>query len=356
MAEINLARGQFASEVDTTWTQESYLLGKVSTKYENIAGSVKSFTVLSPLTVPLVDYTRSGDSRFGKMSEVEDEIQTLEMSKDRSFTKSLDRGNQSDQMHLKSAGAFAKQQMMEQVIPEQDEWGFKRFAFEAGTSLVQAQVDKNNIMGFVLVGRAAMNNAKVPLENRYMYIGTTNCNFVRLSPQFQALDGIGSKVVEKGLIGMLYNFKVIEMPDEYLPTGVQFLLMHKDAGIMPKKIQMLRILTEQKGIDGSVVEGRFYYDAFVLAKKAGGIFTSVLTANKVATPVITPTGASHAVGAVSGVTFKYTLDGSDPRYSATAVTYTGEVTLTDGQTIIVAGFADADNKCISNTATATYTA
>lgn len=352
----NLATGQFAQQVEVQWTKESYLMGKVSSQYENLLDSVKSITILSPLTVPLVDYTRSGDARFGTMTEVQDDIQTLEMSQDKSFTKSLDRGNMSDQKFAIQAGAYLKQQMEERVIPSQDQWALKKFAFYAGTSAVQAAASASNIIGFVLAGRAALNNALTPMENRYMYIGTTISNFVRTAAAFQTLDAVGSPLLEKGIIGMLYGFKVVELPDAYLPTGVQFVLMHKDSGLMPKKIKTLRALTDQKGVDGFVMEGRFYYDAFVLAKKAGGIFTSVLTANKVATPVITPTGASHAVGAVSGVTFKYTLDGSDPRFSATAVTYSGAVTLTDGQTILVAGFANAYDKCVSDVATATYTA
>ena len=353
---LNLAKGQFANDVEVAWTNESYLMGKVSNKYENLLDSVKSITIMSPLTVPLVDYTRSGDARFGTMTEVEDDIQTLEMSQDRSFTKSLDRGNMSDQKYLKSVGAFIKQQMSERVIPEQDKWALKKFSFKAGSSVVQAQVTKDNIQGFLLVARAVLVNAFVPEDNRFLYIGTTNANFIRLSPVYQAIDSLATPTTLKGVIGKIYGFMVVELPDAWLPTGVQFLVMHKDSGIMPKKIKTLRGLDNQKGVDGYVIEGRFYYDAFVLAKKAGGIFASVLTANKVDAPVITPTLASHAVGAVTGVVFLYTLDGSDPRYSATAVTYSGAVTLTGGQTINVAGYRSADDKCWSDVVSATYTA
>lgn len=351
---LNLAKGQFANEVEVAWTNESYLMGKVSNKYENLLDSVKSITIMSPLTVPLVDYTRSGDARFGTMTEVEDDIQTLEMTQDKSFTKSMDRGNLSDQKYLKSVGAFIKQQMSERVIPEQDKWALKKFSFKAGTSKVHAAVSASNILGFVLEARAVLTNAFVPEDNRYLYIGTTNANFIRTANVFNVIDSLANPTVLKGVIGRLYGFMIVEVPDTWLPTGVQFLVMHKDSGLMPKKIKTLRGLDNQKGVDGYVIEGRFYYDAFVLAKKAGGIFASVLTANKVAAPVITPTAASHAVGAVTGVVFLYTLDGSDPRYSATAVTYSGAVTLTSGQTINVAGYRSADDKCWSDVVSATY--
>lgn len=351
---LNLAKGQFANDVEVAWTNESYLMGKVSNKYENLLDSVKSITIMSPLTVPLVDYTRSGDARFGTMTEVEDDIQTLEMTQDKSFTKSMDRGNLSDQKYLKSVGAFIRQQMSERVIPEQDKWALKKFSFQAGTSKVHAAVSASNILGFVLEARAVLTNAFVPEDNRYLYIGTTNSNFIRTSNVFNVIDSLANPNVLKGVIGGLYGFNIVEVPDTWLPTGVQFLVMHKDSGLMPKKIKTLRGLDNQKGVDGYVIEGRFYYDAFVLAKKVGGIFASVLTANKIAIPVITPTGASHAVTADTGVVFFYTLDGSDPRYSATAIQYSGAVTLTSGQTIRVVGKRSADDKCWSDVASATY--
>ena len=52
--------------------------------------------------------------------------------------------------------------------------------------------------------------------------------------------------------------------------------------------------------------------------------------------------SSHAVSitAVSGVTFKYTVDGTNPRYSTTAQVYSSPVTLTAGQTMRAIGTKD----------------
>ena len=90
---------------------------------------------------------------------------------------------------------------------------------------------------------------------------------------------------------------------------------------------------EQKTIDGNVLEGRNYFDAFVLGAKAGGVYAAVDGSKVLAAPKITVSSGSAAITAVSGVTFKYTLDGSDPRYSKSAKLYTAAVTLEAGQTI-----------------------
>ena len=60
----------------------------------------------------------------------------------------------------------------------------------------------------------------------------------------------------------------------------------------------------------NLLEGRQYYDCFVFGAKADGVYVEVNTAASAATGAITPTG---------GATVKYTTDGSDPRYSMTAV-------------------------------------
>lgn len=356
MAEINLA-SKYSPMIDKVMTAKSFVKGKCSTDYD-FAG-VKTITIYAPKTVPLVDYSRTGTQRFGELADMKDEIQEISMRRDRSWTFGIDKANNSDQLDIKKSGEALQMQLDEQVIPEQDAWALQEWAFNAGKSIVESALTKSTIITSIGDASAWLDNNKFPASNRFLYVGATNYNKIRLSDEILAVDPMAVKSLGQGVQGILFDAFVTKVPDSYLPTGVQYILMHKEAGIAPDKLKTLRILTEVQGYDGVVLEGHHYYDAFVKAKKANGIYVSVLTANKVATPVITPTGASHAVGAVAGVTFKYTLDGSDPRYSATASVYSGAVTLTDGQTINVAGFALTDSistKCVSDVATATYTA
>ena len=91
----------------------------------------------------------------------------------------------------------------------------------------------------------------------------------------------------------------------------------KDAILLPHKIQTRRILTDVQGIDGSVLEGRDYYDAFVLGARANGVVVDHATGTLVKNATPTQSSGTFAC-TTAGVTFKYTADGSDPRYSATA--------------------------------------
>ena len=201
MGTINLATGQYAKETERIWTVGSFFAGKVSNKYRTDLMNAKSITILSPASTPLVPYTANGDNRYGTRTEVFDEIQTLTMSKDEAWTKTIDRSRFYDQRGLVNVAEYLVQQKEEVEIPAYDKWALKQFTLNAGASVVQAQVTKDNILGFILLARTAM--MKVPVTNRYLYASSTNCNFIRESAPFQTVEQLAVKNIEKGVIGIV---------------------------------------------------------------------------------------------------------------------------------------------------------
>lgn len=349
---INLA-SKYESQILTKWTKESFLAGKFADKYSFVG--VRSINIFTPQTVDLSTYDRTAQSnRFGTPVEMQDTIQELTLSQEPSFAITIDKGNNEDQLNIKGAGEMMSLQLKEKVVPFTDKYALGIIAKHAGKSAVIASPTKTTIVGLLADGLTVLDNSEVPEDMRMVFIGATNYNKLRLADEFVAIDPLGNVSVGRGVVGSFMGAEVIKVPDSFMPTGVQFLIAHRDSAIIPMKLKTLRILTDVAGLDGALLEGRQYFDAFVLGQKANGLYAGVLTANKVADPVITPTGASHAVGAVSGVTFHYTLDGTDPRFSKSAVVYSGAVTLADGETIKVVGMADG--KCDSDIVEATYTA
>ena len=55
-------------------------------------------------TVPLNNYTRKGTSRYGTPDELQDDVDTYQLKTDKSFTYTIDKGNQQDQFNIKDAG------------------------------------------------------------------------------------------------------------------------------------------------------------------------------------------------------------------------------------------------------------
>ena len=313
---INLA-SKYAKSISARFQKESYLAGNTCEDFD-FAG-VRSISIYTPLTVDLNDYDRTATAnRFGTPVEMQDTIQEIELSQDKGFSITIDRGNNEDQMNVKGAAKMLKLQLKEKVVPFMDQYALKRFTHLAGTVAGIDAPTKSTIVSAILDGAAVLDNAMVPDADRILYIPTTYYNMLRQSSEFLAADIMAQKALEKGLVGMVADMRVIKVPDKYLPEGVYFLITHKSSVLAPNKIKTARVLTNVMGIDGNVLEGRNYFDAFVLASKCDGVYAAVAGDKVCAAPVITSAGAISST--TPGAVLYYTTDGTDPRYSKTVKT------------------------------------
>ena len=327
---VNLA-GKYSNKIAEKFTKESYVAGNASMEYY-FAG-VKSISIYTPQTVDLNDYKRSGENRFGTPVEMQDTVQEVELSQDKGFSITIDKGNNVDQMNTKGAAKMLNAQIKEQVVPYMDKYTLRRWAEQAGTIAGTDAPTKETIVEKIFEGAKVLDNELVPDQERVLYIPTTYYNMLRLSKEFLAVDTLAEKALAKGYVGMIADMQAIKVPDVYFPEGVYFLITFKGSVINPNKIKTMRVLNDVAGIDGNVLEGRNYFDAFVLGAKAGGVYAAVDTAKVLAAPKIAIASNAATITAVSGVTFKYTVDGTDPRYSKSVKTYTAAVSLESGQTI-----------------------
>jgi DNA-binding protein YbaB len=320
---INLAK-KYESQILTKWQAESFLAGKVNDKY-SFAG-VRSITIYSPVTVDLSDYSRTATAnRFGTPVEMQDTIQELTLSQDKSFSITIDKGNNADQLNIKGAGEMLALQIKEKMVPHQDKYAILAFVQNGGKSVAISAPAVGTIVTLLANGLTELDNQMVPDDGRFIYLGATNYNMLRLSTEFLAVDPMAEKSLGRGIVGSFMNAMVVKVPDSYMPAGVPFFIMHRDSGVYPMKLKTLRVLSDVAGIDGSVLEGRNYFDAFVLGQKAVGIYVAHVsgTLAKYATPTTSYAGSGATVtltnGAIpTGSTCYFTTDGSDPRYSATA--------------------------------------
>lgn len=315
---VNLA-SKYSGKIIEKFTKESFTLGRASTDYD--WAGVRSITVYTPITVDLNDYNRAATSdRFGTTVEMQDEIQEMELTKDKSFSISIDRGNNIDQMNTKGAARMLNLQISEKVVPYMDDYIIERWIRKAGTIAGVSAPTKSTIVTLIKTGASALDNALVPDENRTVFIPVTYFDMLALSDEFQKVEPMLGQALQKGYKGTIFGMDVVKVPDSYFPTNAYFLIAHKSALLAPNKIKMMRILDNVKGIDGNVLEGRNYFDAFVKGARSAGVYAAVLSTAVAGAPVITAAGG--AITEAAATTIYYTTDGSDPRYSKTRATIT----------------------------------
>lgn len=280
--------------------------------------SIKVYSLMNPT---LNDYVASGTNRFGTPSEVEDSVTVYALEKKRSFSATFDVTNVQDQGFIKKAVNYLKQVWDEVYIPEIDVYRLKRWANGAGQSkLDAAALTKTTVVEALLEAQAALDNAGVPHENRYIFAKSSVITKYKLADEFKTADGIMTKYVIKSQKGEVDGSPLISVPDSKMPAGVNFIVKYKKASADPMKLKMLRANDDAPGIAGTLMEGLCRYDSFVLANKADGIY--VHAASGICTvPTIQIASNQATLTAGSGETIKFTTDGTNPKTSATAQTY-----------------------------------
>lgn len=234
---------------------------------------VQTVNVYSVATTAMNDYTRSGANRYGTPAELQDTKQAMTLTRDRAFTQTIDRGNDVDQMGIKSAARALRRQLDEVVIPELDIYRIAVVAAAAGAT-DDTPATAQNAYKLFLAGQESMGNAKVPPTGRIATMSYGYYNLLKLDPAFIKQGDMSQEMLRAGVMGMVDGVPLIPVPASYLPAGQQFLLWHPQAACAPVKLSELHIHVDPPGISGVLLEGRFYYDCFVLQNKVAAIYSS----------------------------------------------------------------------------------
>lgn len=349
---------KYASQIDERFSREAMSAAAVNNDYDFVG--VQTVKVYSVPTSEMHDYNRSGTNRYGTPEELGNSVQEMTMTQDRSFTFSIDRGNFSDTQMANSAGAALQRQLREVVIPEIDTYRFKKICDNAGTSVTGA-ISKTNAYDAFLDGTTALVDKKVPLAGAVAYVSSGFYKLIKLDNSFVKQGDLAQKIALKGQVGTIDGIPLIVLPKSYMPTGVEFFITNKIATTAPVKLSEYKIHDNPPGINGWLVEGRVYHDAFVLDNKKNAIYVHksanpTLGALTVKSEAGTSAGKSKITvtpAAESGNKLVYKTAAS----SAPAVTYNkdlsrwtelqneSEIELTNGHKITVAEIT-ADGKAV----------
>ncbi|NDO19938.1 N4-gp56 family major capsid protein [Lachnospiraceae bacterium MD329] len=265
---INYA-SKYAANIDERFTKEAMSTGAVNNDYEFVG--VKTVNVYSVPTAQMHDYKRTGAGRYGEPEELENSVQELTMTQDRSFTFTIDRGNYNDTQMSNAAGAALQRQLREVVIPEIDTYRFEKICTNAGTTATGA-ITKENAYDAFLDGTTALVDNKVPLSGAVAYVSSTFYKLIKLDPSFVKQGDLAQGITLKGQIGTVDGIPIIVLPKSYMPEGVEFFIINKIATTAPVKLSEYKIHDNPPGINGWLVEGRVYHDAFVLENKKKAIY------------------------------------------------------------------------------------
>ena len=268
MGVINYA-DKYSNILDEKFKVESKSDIAVNQDYDFVGA--KTVKIQSVNTVELSNYTRSGSNRYGTPNELDNAIQEMTMSQDKSFTFTIDKMNEDETNGALNAGKALNRQIRERVIPAVDAYRFGVMANNAGHKETLT-LSASNVYGAIVDATSYLDDREVPMDGRILVVTSATYGLMKKSKDIVMETEVGMDMKVKGVIGSLDGMTIVKVPSNRLPEGFQFLITHRIATTAPVKLAEYKIHTDAPGISGSLVEGRVYYDAFVLNNKKDAIY------------------------------------------------------------------------------------
>ena len=186
------------------------------------------------------------------------------MSQDKSFTFTVDKGNSEDDPAL-NAGKALSRQIDQVIVPTVDRY---RLAVMVGGAEHRAYgaPSKTNAYEKILDVNQMLDDCSVPTAGRAIMVSGDFYKLLKLDSSFVRNSELGQTMLITGQIGEVDGMPVIKDSGR-LPKGVSFGIFHPSATTAPHKLAEYKTHIDPPGISGVLVEGRDYYDAFVLKNK-----------------------------------------------------------------------------------------
>lgn len=262
--------------VDEMFAQESKK--KLLTNQDFDWDGAHTVKVYKISTAGMNDYSRnSGMNRYGTPLDLNATTETMTLKKDRSFTFVIDKMDEDETGEaLEAAGALARQ-IREVVIPEVDTYVYAVMCEKAGTKPEAIALTSDNIYDEIVKASTALDNALVPETGRVLTVTPDTYLLMKKCKDITMETEIGNDMRIKGVIANIDGAVTIKIAASRLPEGFGFMLAHPCATVAPTKLEDYNTHVNPPGINGTLVEGRIVYDAFVLENKAKAIYYQAIT-------------------------------------------------------------------------------
>lgn len=265
----------FRPYVDELFTKESDV-SLITNQNFNWSGA-HAVKVYKISTSAMTDYNRDGAasdnwSRYGAVASLDATTEEMTLTQDRSFTFAIDKMDAEETLLQLSAASALARQIREVVIPEIDAYIYGKICDNAGTTPTAKAITKDNIFDMIVDANNALDDFDVPATQRVLIVTPTVYAQMKRSKDIVMETDIGADMRLKGVISNIDGASVIRVPEKRLPENFGFLLVHPSATVAPRKLEDYKVHNDPPGLSGSLVEGRLYYDAFVLENKIGAIY------------------------------------------------------------------------------------
>lgn len=212
----------------------------------------------------------AGSNRYGNPTEVEDTQQTWTLSRDRAWTKTIDKKNFQDTMMIRKPGKYLAQATKNVLVPEMDTYILQTIAttgalYDRDDIVADAATSSSNAWTNFTTINADITDREMPEEGRVAGMTASYYNFLKQGGFVLDSDS-AYRDRKSGNLGTVDGVEVVIIPSSRMPAtsgAIDLLITHPFATVAPEKLVDYTLHNNPPGISGNLLEYRHRYDAFV---------------------------------------------------------------------------------------------
>lgn len=234
--------------------------------------AIKVYTLTDPT---MNNYANSGNYRYGTPDEVQDTLQTFTLTRDRSWTNTIDMSNYQDTMEVRKPAKFLAQATKNVLVPEIDTYrlavlgtaanltnGGNYGTITARNAIVTAgATTAANAYTNFLTLQADCTNNEAPEDGRVAVMTATYYNLLKQGGFILDSDS-AYKDLKSGNFGSVDGCKVVICPSGRMPANTDLIITHPMNMVAPEKLRDYTVHKNPPGVNGYLIEYRIRYDAF----------------------------------------------------------------------------------------------
>ena len=262
---------KFAEKVDERYHPISVTNAGVNQNYD--WDGAQTIKITSVGTVAMKDYDReTGYGAVASADGLSNAIQVLTLTKDRYFRAKLDKMDE-EESKIKGGEVLARQ-LREVTIPEIEAYRLQVMC-KAIVTNTQAIEQTKTVYEHFLEANEKLDEANVPQVTRVAFANPAFINALKLDPNFIKSSDLSQEMLLKGQVGQVDGVPIIKTNTAWLKddstNNFDCIIVDKNATVAPIKLAEYTANPNHPDFSGTVFQGRFYYDAFVLDMKKKGL-------------------------------------------------------------------------------------
>lgn len=251
------------AELEAVLRERLYCEDLIASNVEFISAKTVRYQHISFADTALGSYSLSTGYA---QKEITSEWKEMALSQDKGDSLMIDRISEDEQVTAIGIVGYVKQYIRTVQQPAFDKYVFNKIATSAGVSTLTVALSNSNTLSTIKKALSTLVNNDIEKEQLILYVNPTAKGFLDEQSFGKGIINVGNWNGDMSTQATIIDgAKIVEVPDSRLPSGVNFILVHKDACPVVIRYGETEVFDKIPGHGGRRMQADvgLLYDAFV---------------------------------------------------------------------------------------------